>query len=148
MGMGRVPTRNPSAPFLYGSCILGGCAVRCFCRPARFFTLLPIFSGRAFWVGTLSAVFAGRRDFSLRCCFFRAVHSGWVRCPLFLPAGATFHFVAVFFRAGHSGWVRYSGPCGIFVLDFCLSGSQYGVLRLPLLVLLVLNFKGSFLLTL
>ena len=96
-------------------CILGGYAARCFCRPLRYFILFSFrfrfssrclagatfhfvavfFSGRAFWVGTLPAVFAGRRDFSLCCPFFWAVHSGWVRCPLFLPAAAKFHFVFI-----------------------------------------------------
>ena len=48
-----------------------------------------------------------------------SLHSGWVRVPLFLPAGATFHFVAVF--SGRAFWVGtlpavFAGRCDI---SFC-----------------------------
>ena len=69
----------------FGSCLLGGYASRCFCRPARFLTLLPFSSGRAFWVGTRPAFFAGRRDTPLagRCdisfCFgFVSLDPGFI----------------------------------------------------------------------
>ena len=73
----RAPYDFPTPFVFFGPCILGGYAARCFCRPARFFTLLPFFSGRAFWVGTLSAVFAGRRHFPL-CCRFFSGRAFWV----------------------------------------------------------------------
>ena len=72
-------------PCFLGSCLLGGYASRCFCRPARFLTLLPFSSGRAFWVGTRPAFFAGRRDTPLagRCdisfCFrFVSLDPGFI----------------------------------------------------------------------
>ena len=54
----------------------------------------------AFWVGMRPAVFL-----PVGAVFITAVHSGWVRVPLFLPAGAIlrspaaaiFHFVFVLF---------------------------------------------------